>query len=77
MREQFNEIKAAQIESVCTRFHHQLENLCYRIIIRYTGRVMYKDFKTYQEYQQHHDMLIRAIHNETTLPNIFHPVQRD
>lgn len=70
MREQFNEIKGTQIESVCTRFHHQLECLCYRIVIRYTGQTMYKDFHNYQDYLQHHDMLIRAIHDESTLPNI-------
>jgi len=75
MREPFNEIQAAQIESVYTRFHNQLEHLGYRIVIRYTGQVMYRDFNNYQEYQHHHDTLIRAIQNGATLPNVFHSVE--
>lgn len=75
MREPFNEIQAAQIESVCTRFHNQLEHLCYRIVIRYTGQIMYRDFHNYQEYQQNHNLLIRAMHNQSTLPNIFRTVE--
>jgi len=76
MREHFSEIQAAQIESVCTRFQHQLEPLCYRIVIRYTGEVMYKDFHNYQEYQHHHDMLIRAMQDKSILPNIFQPIKK-
>ena len=74
MCEPSDEIQAAQIESVCTRFHKHLEYLRYRIVIRYTGQVMYRDFYTYQEYQHHHNMLIRAIHDKATLPNIFRTV---
>lgn len=71
MQNTLNELEAGNIRSVCTQFYYKVEKLCYRVIINYLGDVMYKDFETYKDYQKNHDMLIRAMHGNSMIPNNF------
>ncbi len=77
MQETYTELEAGHIKSVCTQFYYKVEKLCYRVVIHYFDNVMYKDFETYKDYQKNHDMLIRAMHGNSIIPNIFSPLKRE
>ncbi len=76
MREQLNKLETAKIDSICTRFYYNnIQRIHYRMVIHYTGSIMYQDFENYQEYQKNHDMIIRAIQDNSIIPNTFHAIQ--
>ena len=75
MQKPLAQLEAGNITSVCTQFYYKLEKLCYRVVIHYPDNVWYKDFETYKDYQKNHDMLIRAMHGNSVIPNIFSPLK--
>lgn len=76
MREQLNELETTKIDAVCTRFYYNnIQRIHYRMVIHYTGDVMYRDFENYGEYQKNHDRLIRAIQDNSVIPNTFHTLR--
>lgn len=78
MREQLNKLEASKIDSICTRFYYtNIQRIHYRMVIHYTGNTMYKDFDSYQEYKQNYDMLVRAIHDNSIIPNNFRAIRSD
>jgi|GEM_PF-1535703 len=75
MCQQFAQLEAAKIDSICTRFYYtNIQCIHYRMVVHYTGNVMYKDFETYQEYKKNYDMLIHAMHENRVIPNTFHTI---